>query len=770
MLALTLMASAFMFSASAEENPFHNGMTAIEDILEYYTLDDYLADNYNNGTWTESLIETDKDYDHSKATYKDYPYIAIESADDPAGSGDKVLGVTLPFNKKSGYVMETDDKSVLTDKLFLTFEIYFAEESAQTAIYELKVGTVPEEGRAANSQFSILKIDLGGKSGEPAFLYNLWNDETSKFTSDTAKLEGMIPTTGVWYDVVISVNAANDVYSFSITNKSTNETATTGDLSMKGAAGIWGFNCYGKYDNSSIKSAQRAGTKALYYLNDMEIYEGTYIRQPSNKDANTIQHLKDLDAVYNADADAATKLRIADVLDYLYGLDTETFNDTVRAAMPNAQKYINETYAAELVARVAAIDSSIGYYERVAYIEENVAIFDSKLPADDQLTGLPGIPTETETAVKAARVAYNAELEVLDTIKTHSEGFIEYLAAYDATNKAYDYIVEAYTTAASEAYTSRYENYEGMADATAIFEGLTAKHDRMVADVAAYIAAVDAIEAATTLGPKFEAYTTAKAAYFAYGEAGVINPDLDNTTHEELSASIEYYLANEEQIVTDATECDNFNDKMLQAKVSSYYTSLVEKLVAATEMISNVNTAYEADYPGIVDSLALYAALNESVSADKTAVEAYTAAVNAIADKTNFYDKKAAVEAALVLKQTGDVLGIEGVKELNITLAQAEAEINYLEGNSKSLIALVAQIADAKTIAERRVLIVSAKLYVDISEDTYEGVTAAKTALTAAEAAFTADVTAANNAVASANAVAQSVATTVDGAKIFVEE
>lgn len=769
MLAFSLLASAFIFSAYAEEtNPFHNGMTAIEDILEYYTLDDYLADNYNDGTWNTELFSHDTDYDHSKTTYKDYPYLTVETADDPAGSGDKVLAVTLPFNKKAGYNME-DKGNILTDKLFLTFEIYFAEESAQTAIYELKVGTVPEEGRPASTQSSIMKIDLGGKSGDPSFTYQLWNEDTQKFSTDTAKLEGMIPTTGVWYDIIISFDASDDVYSFNITNKSTGETASTGDLSMKGAAGIWGFNCQGQYSNSSIKSADRKNTKALYYLNDMEIYEGTYVRQPSLKDEITIQHLDDLEAIYTADADAATKLRIADVLDFLYGLDADAFTDEVRASMPDAQKFINETYAYEFVTRVAAIDTEAGYYERVEYLAKNVEIFDVKLPEGDALTGLPGIPADTESAIKAARAAYATEIAVLNEIKTHSEGFINYITDYDPANKEYDYIVDVYTTAASDAYTSRYENYEGMADATAIFEGLTAKYDRMVADVAAYIAAVDAIEAATTLGPKFVAYSTAKASYFKYDEAGVINPDLDNSTNATLAASIAYYLENEPQIVADATECDNFNDKILEAKVSSYYTSIVEKLTAATEMLPNVNTAYEADYPGITESIALYNALNEVVAADVDAVTAYTAAVNAIATKTNFYDKKAAVEAALVLKETGDVLGVEGVKELNIELAKAEAEINYLEGNSKSLIALVAELADATTLAERRVLIHSANSFVDIAENTYEGVAAAKTALTAAIEAFNADVNAANGAVASANAVAQSVATTVDGAKIFVE-
>ena len=77
MLALALLTSAFLFSVNADNTFNATGINDIEDILEYYTLQDYLADNYNDGTWTESLVVTDKDYTQAQIDKNGYQLIDV---------------------------------------------------------------------------------------------------------------------------------------------------------------------------------------------------------------------------------------------------------------------------------------------------------------------------------------------------------------------------------------------------------------------------------------------------------------------------------------------------------------------------------------------------------------------------------------------------------------------------------------------------------------------------------------------------------------------
>ena len=757
MLALALLTSAFLFNATATDTFNAPGMNDIEDIYEYYTLEDYLADNYNDGTWTTELMETDSDYSQSNIDKNGYQLINVSTTQDPTNPDNGVLGVKLPYNKKSGYTMELakDERAQgLTDKLFLAFKIYFDESVTNNFFYELKVGTVNEAGKASSSQFTILQFNFSLNNGDTGFYYSAWNSATQSFASTLTKIEGKTPETGKWYDVVIAVNAVDDVYSFDIKDLEGNAIVSSGDLSLEGAKALWGFNCYGKFLNTKGTTAEKNETKkkaAQFYLDDMEIYEGSFLRYPSHKDSVTTTHLQDLDALYNAPGtDYETKLRIASVLDYLYN-EAEDF--AVAAAMPNAYKYINETYAQAFKTAADAINPNANYYDRVDYLAV-IDAYNSKLPAPEALSGAPGITAELEAIIIAARKAYSDEVASLAIFKEQSSAFVDFMNAFDNTNKDYAYITKYLADANQDIYAERIITYEGVVEANAILDALTAKVALMNADINAFVAAVDAMEASTTFGTLFQAYLDATASYTKYGTVAVINPELDNATAPGLADKIAYYETKVVDVLATAAICDNFNRIVKEATISSYYTSLVKEITEATEVRAQFG-AYEMDYPGIADSVATYEAFKLAIDASENAVQAYITAVNAIATKTTFAEKKAAVIAATALKAAGDVLGAEGVVEANITLTAAEAEINFLEGSSTTLISLVEQIKAAKTLAEKRALILLANVSAANAEDTYTGVSAAKADLAAEIAAFEAAVAAANGALDAALKSAQ---------------
>lgn len=752
MLALALLTSAFLFSVNADNTFNAPGIDDIEDILEYYTLQDYLADNYNDGTWTESLVVTDKDYSQTQIDKNGYQRIDVSAASDPKNSSNGVLSVKLPFNKKSGYTKEAAVKAQgLTDKLLLTFKIYFDESATDNLFYELKVGTVNEKGVASSSQFTILQFNFSKNKngGVPGFYYSTWDTASQSFGSTVTAVEGVTPQTGMWYDVVITVNAAEDVYSFNINDLDGNSIVASGDLSFAGAKAIWGFNCYGQFINT--KGDKKGAAK--FYLDDMEIYEGSYIRYPSLKNEVTTTHLQDLKALYNSTTDHETKLRIVSVLDYLYN-EAEGF--TVGSILPEAQQYINETYALAFNDVVAKINSEGTYNERLAYLD-TIAYYETKLPTADKLHGAAGITAELEAIIIAAREAYATEVATLGTVQTQSQAFVNLMNAFDNSNKDYVYITEYFAAASDDQYANRQVSYEGVPAANEIYEALKLKAEKIDADIAGFNAAVSKMDAATTFGPLFAAYLEATAAYTKYGTPAVINPELDNATKAGLAETIASYENRVETILATAHICDEFNRIIKEATISSYYTSLVKEITEATE-VRALFGEYEMDYPGVADSVATYKAFKLAIDASENAVQAYITAVNAIATKTTFAEKKAAVIAATALKAAGDVLGAEGVVEANITLTAAEAEINFLEGSSTTLIALVEELKAATTLSAKRALIHLANVSAANAEDTYTGVTAAKADLAAEIAAFEAAVAAANGALDSALKSAQAVA------------
>ena len=758
MLALALLTSAFILNATATDTFNAPGIDDIEDILEYYTLEDYLADNYNDGTWTTDIVETDSDYSQANINKYGYQLIEVAAKEDPTNAENKVLGVKLPYNKKSGYRMAAGTKTEgLTDKLLLAFKIYFDESVVNNLFYELKVGIVNEEGKASASEYTILQFNFSKNNGDAGFYYSTWNPSSKSFGSELTAVPDVAPETGKWYDVVIALDAVADVYSFEVKDLEGTSIVSSGDLSLEGAAKIWGFYCYGKFLNTKDDKSITRPAAAQYYIDDMEIYEGSFIRYPSLKDDVTTTHLQDLDAIYNSDStDKATKLRIARVIDYLYN-EAEDF--IVGDVMPNAQKYINETYAVAFADAAASIDTTLGYYERVAYLDV-LEEYDVKLPAAGSLNGAVGITPELEAAITGAREAYAAEVELLDGFRVRCEAFIDYMNAYDPTNKDYEYIVNYLSGADDDKFANRIPSYDGIDVAEAIYAGLKAKSELINADINSFVTAVDKMEAATTFGPLFAAYLEANAGYTKYGTDAVINPDLENSTKTGLVDKIGSYESKVDEILATAFTCDEFNRIINEATIASYYTSLTNILAEAATVRAQFDD-YEMDYPGIAESVAIYEALNAAVTATTNAVDAYIAAVNAIATKTTFADKKAAITAALALKADGDILGVDGVVEANIALTNAEAEINILEGNSTTLISLVKQIKEAETLAEKRALIHLANASAANAEDTYTGVTQAKADLAAAIAAFEADVAAANGALDAAIKSAQAIACTV---------
>ena len=109
-----------------------------------------------------------------------------------------------------------------------------------------------------------------------------------------------------------------------------------------------------------------------------------------------------------------------------------------------------------------------------------------------------------------------------------------------------------------------------------------------------------------------------------------------------------------------------------------------------------------------------------------------------------------------------------GIAEANVALAEAISEINYLEGNSITLIALVKSIKETDSIKSRRELIILANKAAANCEKTYTGVSEALVDLAAELVRFENDVAGFNASIESASYAALAISGSVSNSQIIV--
>ncbi len=733
LLAVAVFVPCMLFSVSAEDTFNAEGIRDIEDIMEYYDLPDYLADNYENGTWNTEY------YSGSNSSV----------VEDPLDPDNKVLKVE---GKNNSYSSTSE-----TDKLVVSFNLYIDETTKGE--YKLDVKMKDANGVETTTFNTIFSANYN----EGAFQYSVWeptlNNNAGGFV--LSDFEGITPEAGKWYKIVIFFNAAQGQYNFKISGDG-EATWTYSDVYSLG-----NVKTMSRFELKTNFSG-RTG-KILIYLDEVEVYCGTFERSPSNKNNITAQTLLDLDALYNAeDTDLATKVRIANVFYQLIDgykyvpADTTPELDAVKAVIAKTPEYINYAFANEFVSRVAQFDPTFTYYEKLAFIA-GVEYYNEVLPEDSALAGTLGIDEALEAAVKAARVVYSSEIEKCEQIAADSDAFIKAMFAYDADSKNFDGYLKSFadTVAGYTMVDATYaEAVDGvtdfdMTDALASYGAFKAKYDKLYAAATSFISGASdmntALEAMVASKPGEEAYENAfEVLYKGYLLAdsvyngGDIDENLDENTYAELAALFSVYLDNKDSVVAEIALCDQFNDIMKKAKIATYYTAIKEHLATAALIVDEVRTKYV----GIEESKALYAALTKVTAENEDASSAYIAAVNEIAKEgfaeKSFIERKADVDAALSLKAEGDVLGIDGVKEANIILSKASAEIDALIGYSESLIHFVDELKATDSLSQRRALIKEAKVAAERSEPTYQGVADAKVELQSLIADFESDVNSAN--------------------------
>ena len=338
---------------------------------------------------------------------------------------------------------------------------------------------------------------------------------------------------------------------------------------------------------------------------------------------------------------------------------------------------------------------------------------------------------------------YETELESINALKTDSMEFVEYMKkfkdGFETNGRNFVYLSSACGQLAS--YVNRDNSYLYSEDVFSYYED----YEKLVALVNEVTEKVNLFKAAVAVteeeGVDFdrlfnEGYLAAKA---IYGD-GNIHDDIDEDTIPGFREA-ETKLLEIEKYLSDVIEASENFIKVVDA--IKYNTILANKKLALEEakLLLAGDENIKETYPLVPEAIAELDAIEKEIAELEKAAADYIESVNAIAGKKNFNDKKAAVEKAIKLQAKGNVIGIEGVAEANNALENYKTEIELIEGYSKAFIEAVGKLDnDELTLAERRALIVTAEAVRNSAAATYNGVSAAMSALDDYKAEYVASV------------------------------
>jgi len=789
-LALCVSALALSVTAADADN--------LEDILEYHVNADYLADNFES-------YAVDSTY-----TLADNDYFTLTTAGTKTVVANGENNQALQIVNNSGIIKYTGDLGE-SKSLVLSFRVYTEDGNYKPAVakfYEYNEETEkwakanPVNGCnleiflkcidtvAANSGEEVMfnmmchpeevSVPALNSSGKPvsgamdpngagpetyAFYYKTYDETTKTFTN--TKLEGLIPQLQTWYSINAVFDFEKGVYEIQITPDG-GQTVSTGSVSLGSLVGVTDVEFRIDDKRSSIN---RQGTVTQF--DDLFIYQGSFLRDPSLKDAKTSEALLNLKSAFESAETIEAKVRVADILktiaDTGYVLPDTVENYDTSGAFYEAAKneYIYKTYAEAFTTYVAAIDAESGYYNRKDYIATVERFADMfKLEEKDSWTTVcPGITPEDVEVLSAARIAYDTELATIARVRLDSNAFCELVASYDPNNKDYIYIKEQYEAIAhcterdpsfryakenglSEKWAAQNGVYVTLAEAEEIFLGLKEKKETIDATAVLFFESValmkDEPVPMQNFGALYDAYVAA-ASYYNNGE---FHPGLDNSTYEGLDEAIELFLVREVYVLDRVKHSEDFIYYVQTADTSNFYITKVYNYQLAARYIDNNTDEYtvEDEYAGVLAAREMFVKVGNDIATAEQNARDYLAAVSVVrqTEGKTFAQRKADVVAALALKEAGAVEGIEGVKEANIALYEAETYITSREGYSSTLITAVNALKDATDLAERRSLIYVANGCLENAEDSIAGVVEAKAALTTYITQYNNDVNAAN--------------------------
>lgn len=770
LLVVALLTSLVAFGISADASE-----PGYDDILKYYdpaTSTVYFDEDFEGATFEGEIFNgaDDKLASRVEVSGDDDKYIDMISGPitNSAALGD-MLFVVNPTDaegnavKLGTFVFDTAIKADHATRAHLVCADACGFDRSYNDVTGLP-SVCPDCGAELHSNASrppVVRIFVGEQAhaegsiaGTALLLFDFENEVVLRYDGASYTEIDFEIKEGNWYNVHIVYE--RNVFALTITDAAnTKKTLTVEDM-------ITPIHSVGSLKIGYSSTASVDGRDSIVSVDDVYLQSGNDYRQTTPEELEELTRaaltkLKDM--LYDGAVDIATKYKVVAVYDTLVDVYGYTSLDAeVVATIEAIEAQILDVYAATLEEAVAGINTALSYNERLAYVERYAE-------CAERIRSYVAADATIEIAATLAE--YDAEVADIASEKQNSEQFIAFVqqwmdAMYDFYSEDYTVLEQFYSAAKAEFYdeesgTYAYNStYPGIATAFNNHVLVRTKFERMQTLSRAFVDAVTALKAAAG------EYDAAKAAYDAVDPADADALALaaaalseaqaarlaayadskanayDNITCPGVTDAIAYYEAQTE-LATIGEKAEEFLAVMRQAVAAINLDAKEAFLDAAELLLSNV----VVEYPGVEDAKIQYSALRQSIVDSRQAAADYIAAVNALEGLTGDALVEA-VENALLLKKTGNILEIAGVVDANITLDNIYSSLLYADAAANKFITLVASIDANATLAERYAAIKAADEARDVPNPALPGVSEAASTLDSMIAAYDADIEAIN--------------------------
>ncbi|MBR3680932.1 MAG: hypothetical protein IKL79_02895 [Clostridia bacterium] len=491
--------------------------------------------------------------------------------------------------------------------------------------------------------------------------------------------------------------------------------------------------------NVRIGSSVANMPKSTVALDNVIASGGSFARMEADKLPESERAVADFIAICE-NPDIATEEKVAVVttgmsLIFNHGFVGETEQGIADVA--SFKKIGVGLFVDELNACVNGVAEVVPYDELVEYVNGYKAYLDL-IPDDISFM-------DDAAACETVINAYNAELERLETLKTDSEAVLAALADLELSNtniRSYGYLKPYYEAIKD---CDPYIGYPGIAELIDSYNTVIDKFEQLSNGANAFIQSVDiATHTANTFGMRFNAFTVARDNYF------------DDPAFEGIEAVLSAYADLEAEMNAVIALCDGFIGDVNRADYSQYLSAKQNALDSAALALDEINANY-LEYPGVTDAIEKYGELVISVGESVVAAESYVSFVRELVEKAATLSKEelqAEIDKAVLLQQTGNVIGVEGVTEANIALNNMQSDLELTVGYKTQFANLVSQLLGESDNAAKFDIALDALEAVGNAEK-YEGVDSAdKAKLDSAIAEYNAKIAALNAGFAAANDVA----------------
>lgn len=686
----------------------------IENVLEYYTGEDYLVEDFEDygagdyvyaplcpdcGKRLDSVITTSRGqkvvhYQHNEENKGDCSFPKTSAASF-VGSCEFIKGRAIDIdktvitegdnqileivNRQGSYVRYSVSPKGTKEKFVVSFRVKtdneeFYSPSVNLGFYGAGADGTEEPPELNNgSNVSIFLYDQSKNKRDffsmnchdmtnPMFYYFAY-DESNDVESERYVLQSMAdlkPQLNTWYSIELVVDCNKGVFELKVTPDG-QDTVSTGEQSIGQITSYTGINL-------EIEDGIYAGTKT--WFDDINLLEGTFVRDSSQRERVTANYILALENLLNDENTSVDdKVRIADVYKELFGTigyvttdeTTEKTSAEIRGQIDTIisdyAETVTDTYVDAYLTYAAGIADVSGYYNRVKYVEGPITRFvevfnDSVLAggAEALQTEFPGIDATDIENLGKANAAYVKELGAIERVRIDSESFFKYVSGYDALNTDYKYMLTQET--GMNLFVNCDPTYKFVV-------GDAEADDAAIKSVADLIAIKDALTA------KIASISTAADAFKSYVSA-----------------------------MASAEDFKGLYDNYLLAK-ATYNDGVIH------EALDN------STYDGVLEAIEIFLEREIYVNARAKESEEFIYYVDR-AEKSTYYTAKLEElnKAALYIDSNKEELSIEksypGVAEAEALYASIKAELEANVANAEKFIAAVNAIANADSFATKK--------------------------------------------------------------------